>query len=175
MTTVTLNSRWSSTIACCLYAARYILFKNVWTLGRRNIDVVKFFFDHTLCSVCGYRFCWKIWLCVLLRRITSLHRVFTKNFPDVSFKGKLLEGTEFESTILSLPAVAFHALFLPCYNKRVKNWSIFSSMLYFFSILLDIIFSISTAKNTSEEAAPTKMNSFSVNASVLKMGCKNGV
>ena len=52
---------------------------------------------------------------------------------------------------------------------------IFALAVVLLLLLREIIFSISTAKNTNDEAAPTKMNSFRVKASVLKMGCKNGV
>ena len=61
------------------------------------------------------------------------------------------------------------------YLQGIRIEVFFHTCFNFFPIFLDIIFSISTAKNTNEEAAPTKMNSFSVNASVLKMGCRNGI
>ena len=40
--------------------------------------------------------------------------------------------------------------------------------------LRKIAFSVSTAKNTNDETAPTNKNSFNVNASVLKTGCRKG-
>ena len=44
-----------------------------------------------------------------------------------------------------------------------------------FLLFLDISFSISTAKNTSDDTAQTPKNSYNVNSSVLNIGCKNGV
>lgn len=41
--------------------------------------------------------------------------------------------------------------------------------------LLEITLSISTAKNTKEDAIPTIMNSFRLNDCVLKIDCKKGI
>lgn len=66
-------------------------------------------------------------------------------------------------------------------RRRIINHSAPSGYLckgdmnHFFNLFLDTHFSISTAIKTTDEAAPTPMNSGQVSDSVLNTGCNHGV
>lgn len=64
-------------------------------------------------------------------------------------------------------------LFLEIAIKRLKIHN--ATLSAGFLLFRNTSFSISTAKNTSDDTAQTPKNSYTVNTSVLNIGCKNGV